>query len=150
MGCGMMRPETTIYVCPNGCQAGLICDAKIDSVWNVDLFGNPVDIASYDSPDFLYEFPRCAKCGAKAQELSCKTISVYDESSIAIGLVYTPNEGSNAFYFQALHSDRVELIKVHAVQDEISATIQGRLYHMTSEDEGFFPKTELPGQESLF
>ncbi|WP_289026705.1 hypothetical protein [uncultured Flavonifractor sp.] len=140
----MMEMET-IYVCPNGCHAKLTCEADISSTWHVDLWGGLVEMVDHERPDMMFETPCCAECGAVAKELRCTTTPVLGEDGQQAGELYIEvGEDTGFGYYLAEYDDTVSRVEL----SDGGFSLDGVRYHRT--EDGFVPRTELPGQETLF
>ncbi|WP_191396198.1 hypothetical protein [Flavonifractor sp. An306] len=146
----MKENEKYIYVCPSGCNAPLVCDFDVTETWFVDPTGEPVELESSDGPGLTTKTPRCSKCQAKAEEHKCKGLTVWSETNERLGAVYVPAELDDIVFFKLSHSglNNVERLTVRKKDNMDAICIGGTIYLLT--DDGFRPRQELPGQESLF
>lgn len=147
----MSKNERYIYVCPNGCNAPLICNFDVTETWFVDPAGEPVELESSDGPGLTTETPRCSKCRANAEEYKCQAIPVWSETNERLGTVYVPTGLDDIVFFETLSSSvrtNVERLSISKKDDVAVISINGAVFLM--DDDGFRPRQELPGQVSLF
>lgn len=147
----MKQDEKYIYACPNGCNARLVCDFDVTETWVVTATGEPVELESSDDPGLTTDTPRCSKCQANAEEYKCRLLPVWSATQERLGTAYIPVNLSGFVFFENLANPSFTNVARLAItkKDNVDAiSIDGAIYLLT--DDGFRPRQELPGQESLF
>ena len=152
----MRSKQKYIYVCPNGCDAALVCDFEVTETWVVNAYGEPMELESSDEPGLTTNTPRCSKCHANAEEHKCEMLPVWTATNECLGTAYFPSDLNEVLFFERL-MDRSRVgsgnmirlaIGVGKKEGESAIIIDGTIY--LQEDDGFRPRLELPGQVSLF
>lgn len=143
----MIKSTKTIYVCPNHCGVPLTTECEVTQEWLVDVAGNPVKLESSEEPCMLYNEPVCSKCKANAREYDCRVIPVWADSEHLLTYAYIPTDDTRRAF--VMNDDEISVRHIEMVRrrDADCLVIDGNDYLLS--DDGFYPRCELPGQESL-
>lgn len=144
-----MSDNVTIYTCPNGCHAGLTCPVKVTQTWSVDIHGEPVGPLDDGEPDCdcITEVPRCAKCGATAEEHVCRSFPVLSEADSRLGTVYVSVDGGQLAWYQRKFDPYIERValNIDGLVDRIM--LDGVRYFLNKNT--FVAQGQVKGQLSL-
>lgn len=115
-----------ICVCPNHCDATFIAEADVRQEWEVDAFGECVQVRD-EEVDVDLDYGRlwkCIKCGHSAMELECFQVRI-DEENLH-GILLVPEDFDGFIYWSDRQNARVKSCPVGGVITSIpSASING-------------------------
>lgn len=140
-----MSEKVTIYVCPNGCHAGLTCAAETMQTWRVNAQCEPIEEIDSDEPDFDCNMPHCAKCGEEADEIECYAWPLLSGEAERLGVVYVSVDRNDCVWVCWAGDCVTERIPCQDLTNGI--TLNGTRYYLN--EDGFAPMKQVNGQLSL-
>jgi len=139
--------EVYIYTCPNDCHAGLTCKAQVTQTWSVNLQGEPVTLIGSEEPDYIYETPCCAKCGAVTDENACLAFPVISAKGVCLGTVYISTDNNTVAWYKRNEDPAAERVTLKQARNTLCVTLDGVCYYI--DEDSFTSQEEVEGQLSL-